>query len=68
MHVAERALHAQSVGAQSFQLSSAGHERHLVTSLSQPGAEVAAHGARGHHSDPHEAFLSFAMLGSNAGA
>jgi len=53
LHVAERAVHAQSVGAQHFKLSPAGHERHLVTALRQPGTEVAAQRTGGHHSNPH---------------
>jgi hypothetical protein len=46
------------VGAQRFELPPASHERHLVTSPRQPGTEVAAHGAGGHHSNPHDSFLS----------
>jgi hypothetical protein len=58
VHVPERAVHAQSVGAQRFELPPAGHERHLVTSLRQPGTEVAAHRTGGHHRNPHDSFLS----------
>jgi hypothetical protein len=53
VEVAERALDPESLGPQGLKLRAPGHEHDLVTSRSQPTAEVAAYASGAHHGDPH---------------